>query len=72
MKRLLGKKVAFTPTMTNRGEEAKYDFVRPVTGVVTYINERKLYFTAEYDLNGTTLRESFKISDIGNGVILCE
>lgn len=72
MKRLLGKTVIFVPTMTNNGEETKYDFIHPVKGVVTYVNESKLYFTADYDVNGTTVRESFKITDLGNGVALCE
>ena len=68
---LIGKKVAFIPTMVDAGGSTKVDYIRPVKGVVIYVNERHRYFTAEYYVNGVALRESFKFSGIGKEVTFC-
>lgn len=72
MNSILGKKVAFTPTIVDSGSTTKVDYVRPVKGVVKYVNERHRYFTAEYYINGVAVRESFKFHDIGKDVMFCE
>ena len=37
-----------------------FEKLKTVHGRIVYINERHRYFTAEADINGNKLRESFK------------
>lgn len=37
-----------------------FEKLRTVHGRIVYINERHRYFTADADINGKNLRESFK------------
>jgi len=68
---LLGKRVAFIPTMLDAGGKTSVDYIRPVKGVVIYVNEKHGYFTAEYYINSNYIRESFKFYDIGKEVMFC-
>lgn len=70
MNRLLGKRATFMPDYSVSNKGTSYDYVRPVTGFVVYVNEEHQYFTVEYGIEGQKVRESFKFSDIGKRVKL--
>ena len=71
MSNLIGKKAIFIPWALldkNGGKTSGYG--KPITGVITYVNEDHSYFMVTYQLFGETFRESFKLSQIEKDVII--
>jgi len=60
----LGDRYRFVPSAF-AGEKpeswGKKDYTTEITGRVIYINRANRYFTVAADINGYTLRESFKL-----------
>lgn len=46
------------------------DYIREITGVVDYINDRHHWFAVRYIASGTIQHECFKINEIGKSVKL--
>lgn len=59
----IGREVRFTPGW----KEERNSRPDILDGKIIYINELGRYFTAEYEMGGETLRESFKYSQVGYG-----
>ena len=66
----LGLKASFIPYTLLTKEGNQFELSKPVTGVVVYENRPHKYFTAEYQVNGYTFRESFKFCQIKKDVRL--
>jgi hypothetical protein len=66
---LEGMKVSFVPGFVPFADwslnQCKDEYI---TGTITYINWEKRNFTVEFDCGGTTQREAFKFSQIGEEV----
>lgn len=69
---MLGMIATFTPDITSTTPRSgrREEYVSPVDGVVVYVHYSHRYFTAEYKIGKTRLRESFKFSAIGKEVKL--
>lgn len=68
----VGEKVRFVPSFDIGGNDDEETLKRKtVTGTVVYIHSAHQYFTCEYDLGRSKMRESFKFADIGKTVKLC-
>ena len=66
----IGQQVQFVPRFC-RGEKYAPGFKKQITrvsGSVIFVNPRKQFFVAEYELNGVSLREGFQFVDIGKVV----
>lgn len=65
----LGQEVSFIP-MWNKSEHddkaAKRE--KTVIGTVIYVNRQNSVFTVEYSCGGTTQKETFKLSEIGQEI----
>lgn len=66
----IGQEVQFVPRFC-RGKKYAPGFKKQITrvfGTVIFVNPRKQFFVAEYELNGVRLREGFQFIDIGKVV----
>lgn len=65
----IGQEVQFVPRFcsVNIGSVAASNRI-VAYGHVIFVNPRKQFFVAEYDLNGVKLREGFQFFDIGKVV----
>lgn len=58
----IGKPFSWTPaTFEGASGICGFEKLKTVHGRIVYINERPRYFTAEAEVNGIKLRESFKL-----------
>ena len=65
----LGQEVSFIPHWNIIRYDSRAEIgAKTITGTVIYANHQKRNFTVEYSCGGTTQRESFKFSDIGNEI----
>lgn len=64
-----GDKVRFVPGTIKCGNYTDDEKLEEtVTGTVIYINHEHRYFTAEYEINKSKYKESFKFADLGQAV----
>lgn len=56
----IGDTYSWTPAAFEGASGCSFEKLRTVHGRIVYINEAHRYFTAEAEVNGIRLRESFK------------
>lgn len=66
----VGQKVRFDPYREITGFASEDCRGKKVIGTVVMVNRPHTWFSVEYDCHGVKLRDSFKFSQIGNGVKL--
>lgn len=67
-----GQRVRFVPNFNiDKIGKDRLCEMKKVTGTIVYVNEAHSYFTAEYDVQGYKMRESFKFSEYGEAVTPC-